>query len=107
MKLLNLIAQVARDRQRSPLVSNAILFTSFRLCYLYSCKNLLGGTAFNPSKSVTTAIYKTKPKPHVLQINCGKLFQLIDFFDVVCASHNLTPSVISLLVISANLLVSR
>lgn len=74
MKLLNLIAQVATDLRLSPFVSDTILFIPFRLCYFYLCKNLLGGTAFNPGMPITTAVYKTKPKPYVLQINCGKLF---------------------------------
>lgn len=104
MKLPYLVAEMATDLQWSPFVFAAIEIITLRLCSFYLCKDLLGRTAFNLSTSVTTAIYKTKLKTHVPQINYGKPFKLIGLFDVVCASHSLTPSAISLLVISTNLL---
>lgn len=104
MKLLNLVSEMATDLRWNPFVFATIEIITLRLCSFYLCKDLLGRTAFNLSTSVTTAIYRSKLKTHVPQINYGKPFKLIGLFDVVCASHRLTPSAISLLVISTNLL---
>lgn len=104
MKSLNLVSEMATDLRCNPFVFATIEIITLRLCSFYLCKDLLGRTAFNLSTSVTTAIYRSKLKTHVPQINYGKPFKLIGLFDVVCASHSLTPSAISLLVISTNLL---
>lgn len=72
--LLSRWPQIYTDLLQKSLLSDTIPLTPFRPCYFYLCKNLLGRNTFDPSMFVTTAFYKTKPKPHVLQINCGKLF---------------------------------